>query len=99
MRAGYRVLTATAGRAGLALFRAHQTEIGAVILDAAMPDADGAEVCREISSCRPDVPVIVVTGHSPEMLRQRFDISGTAGFVQKPYEIAELLEALRAALA
>jgi two-component system cell cycle sensor histidine kinase/response regulator CckA len=98
-RAGYRVLTATAGRAGLALFRAHQTEIGAVILDAAMPDADGGEVCREISSRRPDVPVIVVTGHSPEMLRQRFDISGTAGFVQKPYEIAELLEALRAALA
>jgi hypothetical protein len=32
------------------------------------------------------------------MLRQRFDILGTAGFLQKPYEIPELLEAIRSSL-
>jgi CheY-like chemotaxis protein len=97
-RSGYRVLTATGGRTGLALFDAHEAEIDAVILDAVMPDADGAEVYGEISRRRPDLPVIVATGYSPEMLRQRFDVLGTAGFLQKPYEVPELLEAVRKSL-
>jgi len=94
-RAGYAVLAASGARSGLEIFRLRAHEIDVVILDAAMPETGGAEIHREISRLRPDLPVIVVSGYNREMLREQSDFQGVAGFLQKPYDSEELLEMLR----
>jgi PAS domain S-box-containing protein len=97
-RAGFEVLLASDGRSGLALFAAHAHEICLVLLDLTMPQLDGAETFRELQRVRADVPVILSSGYTEQDATTRFAGTGLAGFVQKPYSMAALTVAVRAAL-
>jgi PAS domain S-box-containing protein len=87
---GYRTLTASDGEEGVAVFREHADEIVAVILDLTMPRMDGATAFREMRRIRPDVRVILSSGHAEQEAFRRFDSDGAAGFLQKPYELKAL---------
>ncbi|MEN8182132.1 MAG: response regulator, partial [Myxococcota bacterium] len=91
-RAGYEVLTARGGREGLDRLRAAGDDVVLVILDLTMPDLDGARVLREMKRLRPELPVVLATGHSPESTSRQADLSDAAGFLKKPYEPEILLE-------
>jgi nitrogen-specific signal transduction histidine kinase/CheY-like chemotaxis protein len=91
-RAGHRVVTAVGGRAGIECFRDRGHEIDAVLLDLAMPDADGEAVLLEMQRLRPDVRVIIATGYSVGYAADRIRAHGVAGFVRKPYEPEEILD-------
>jgi PAS domain S-box-containing protein len=97
-RSGHRVLTALGGREGLSVFRARAAEIDAVLLDLAMPDADGAEVFAAMQQIRPEIPVILASGYSEEMAADRFDVPPNAAFLRKPYTPESLVAAIRAAV-
>jgi CheY-like chemotaxis protein len=97
-RAGHRVLTALGGREGIDCFRERCHEIDAVLLDLAMPDADGDAVLRELQRRRPDVRVIIATGFRMGDAAERIRAHGVAGFVRKPYEPEEILEQVDRAL-
>ena len=60
-RAGYRVLTALDGYAGLELFAAHPVD--AVILDYSMPGMHGGEVARKMRQTKPDVPILLLSAY------------------------------------
>lgn len=60
-RAGYRVLTATDGRAGVGIFSGESVQ--AVVLDYFMPRMNGGEVAKEMRSLRPDVPIILLSAY------------------------------------
>lgn len=87
---GYRTLTASDGEEGVSVFREHAGEIVAVILDLTMPRMDGAAAFREMRRIRPDVRVILSSGHAEQEAFRRFDAVGVAGFLQKPYELQML---------
>ena len=91
---GFRVLTATDGDEGLGVFRVHQNEIDCIILDLTMPRMDGEETFQELQRVRSDVRVILSSGYSEQEINQRFVGRGLAGFIQKPYTVARLLETL-----
>ena len=97
-RAGFDVLVAASGREGLERFRAGADRIVAVLLDMTMPDLAGEEVCAELRSIRPGVPVILSSGYNEQDATRRFAPAGLAGFIQKPYLPADLLSKVRAAL-
>lgn len=94
-RAGYEVLSAGDGKAGLELFRECQADIGVIILDMAMPVMDGYETLvalREFSS----VPVIVASGYfDGQENDEELEVSVR---LQKPYAPRQLLEAVRSTL-
>jgi two-component system cell cycle sensor histidine kinase/response regulator CckA len=96
--AGYRVLTAENGVSGVEMFRAHASEISAVLLDLTMPDISGEEVFRAIRQIRGEAKVIVSTGYSEQETMSLFQGRGLAGFIQKPYEPAKLIEIVSRAL-
>jgi CheY-like chemotaxis protein len=96
--AGHRVLTAVGGRAGIEHFRDRAGEIDAVLLDLAMPDADGEQVLLEMQRLRPDVRVIISSGHDAGDTVERIRSCGVVGFVRKPYEPEEMLEQITRAL-
>jgi DNA-binding NtrC family response regulator len=66
-----------------------------VILDLAMPDLDGERVLRETSRMYPDLPVVVATGHSPEVATYEERLGAASGFVRKPYDPEALIEQVR----
>ena len=60
-RAGYRVLTALDGAAGLDLFASEPVE--AVILDYSMPGMHGGEVAAKMRQVKPAVPILLLSAY------------------------------------
>jgi len=97
-RQGFSVLTAADGREALDVYRQRAEEIKVVLLDLAMPRMDGEETLHKIQNLHPEVKVILFSGYSEWEVSQRFAGKGLAGFVKKPFKMAELAEKLREVL-
>ena len=95
---GFSVLTAQDGLQGLEVFRDHEDEIAAVLLDMTMPNMNGEECFHELKRISPDVKVILSSGYAEDEATKRFSGLGLAGFVQKPYGTQHLRHGLRRAL-
>jgi CheY-like chemotaxis protein len=68
-RAGYRVLTAADGAAGLEAFAAEPVEV--VVLDYSMPGMHGGEVASRMRQIKPEVPILLLSayiGLPPEVI-------------------------------
>ncbi len=63
-------------------------------LDVHLPDADGLELLREIRKISPGTRVTVMTADSSEALRQEALLGGAAMFLEKPFGVSEIREAL-----
>lgn len=61
-RAGYQVLTALDGAAGLRLFEQHP--IRAVVLDFSMPGMSGGEVAMQMRRLKPAVPILMLSAYT-----------------------------------
>jgi CheY-like chemotaxis protein len=95
---GFTVLTAVDGGDAIRVFRRHAAEVAAIILDLTMPVMNGEEAATELVRIRPGVPIIVSSGYSEQEVSGRFAGKGLAGFLKKPYEPAELTDALQRAI-
>ena len=80
------------------MFEEQQENIALVILDLAMPVMGGAEALERIKAIRAGVPVIVSSGYSETEAVQRFAGKDTAGFLQKPYTVSQLMETIAVVL-
>ena len=69
-----------------------------IILDVMLPDGDGMEICRELRSDMPEVPVIMLTAKD-KVSDKVFGLeSGADDYVVKPFETIELLARIKACL-
>ncbi len=93
--AGFDVDTAADGAAGLERFRAARPDL--VLLDVMLPRLDGFEVAREI---RRDAttPIVMLTARADTLDVVVGLESGADDYVRKPFEMAELVARVRAAL-
>jgi FixJ family two-component response regulator len=69
-----------------------------LIADVRMPGIDGLELQRRIRLQRPALPVIFITAHYDENVRQLALDQGAVCFFYKPFNAAELLGAVKTAL-
>jgi PAS domain S-box-containing protein len=93
--AGFKIVLAADGAAGVAKFRETPTEFVAVLMDLTMPQLDGVEAFCEIRKIRPDTKVLLMSGFNEHDAISRFTGQGLAGFIQKPFKIATLRDKLR----
>ncbi len=91
---GFQVLTAEDGGQALEVYRQHP-DIRLVLLDLTMPRMDGEQAFRELRQMDPQVQVILASGFSEYEVNQKFTGKGLVAFVQKPYRLAGLREALQ----
>jgi FixJ family two-component response regulator len=70
-----------------------------LVLDLYLREMNGLELLRRLAETEPDLPVVVVTGHTGEDLREQTLAAGAAAFLTKPFEAEDLLEAIRLAVA
>jgi CheY-like chemotaxis protein len=68
-----------------------------MILDLKMPGIDGIEVLRRVKESRPEIEVIILTGHGNEADKQLCMELGAFAYLQKPVDIDKLSETLKAA--
>jgi FixJ family two-component response regulator len=71
-----------------------------VITDVRMPGMDGIELQRRISMERPALPIIFISARNgSDEIRQKALEQGALDFLYKPFDAADLLEVIQAALA
>lgn len=68
-----------------------------MIIDLKMPGIDGLEVLRKVKTTRPEIEVIVLTGHGSRVDEAQCLELGAFAYLQKPVDIEELSELLRKA--
>jgi len=95
---GYRVLSARTGQEAIDMFRQRHGEIDLVILDMIMPEMGGGEVFDAMKAVNPSICALLSSGYSINDSARVILEHGCAGFIQKPFNIAELSQQLRAVL-
>lgn len=92
---GYEVNVAHSGEE--ALERARDQLPDLVILDLMLPGIDGVEVCRRLRAAD-EIPIIILTARDTVADKVNGLEAGADDYVTKPFEFAELLARVRAAL-
>lgn len=95
--AGYRVVTARTGAAGLAKFRQTDTPIPFVVLDMRLPDCHGFKVLKQIKRMAPRTEVLMVTAFGTPACRKEAKALGAVGFLDKPFRVEKILQSARLA--
>ena len=92
---GYKVITACNGKEALEIYQWEGERISLVILDLIMPEMDGKKCMEEMLQVNPNAKVVLASGYSESGLANG-DVTGRAkGFVQKPYNMSQLLTTIR----
>lgn len=94
-RGGYPVKTAMTGPEAIEIYKNNFSEIALVILDLNMPGMGGMEVFQELKTINPDVKVLISTGYGKSDKINALIKDGVKGYVQKPYNILELLRTVK----
>lgn len=68
-----------------------------LVTDMRMPDMSGLDLVRKISSISPPIPSIIVTGHGDIPMAVEAMKAGAVDFIEKPFEEAVIIEAVRRA--
>lgn len=95
---GFAVTVAEDGAVGLEKFSADPDDIGLILLDLTMPNLDGVTTFSRMREIRPDVKAILMSGYNEQDATQEFIGKGLAGFLHKPFRIADLERVIRETL-
>ena len=92
--AGWEVVTAASGAAGIELARSAAPNV--VLVDVMMPEMDGYEVCRRLKGdgATARLPIVLLTARR-DLDQQRLAETGAAGVVFKPFQPDQLARQLR----
>jgi DNA-binding NtrC family response regulator len=81
-----------------ALDMVHDSTYDLVLLDVKMPKRDGMEVLESLSADRPDLPVVMISGHGTVETAVEATKLGAYDFIEKPPDLNRLLLTVRNAL-
>jgi two-component system cell cycle sensor histidine kinase/response regulator CckA len=94
---GYQVEVARDGQEALDIFR-RLGRVDLVILDYYLPGRDGLQVLQDLKALDAQVRVLVASGFFPAEEVARIKEMGAAGFIYKPYRVADLEARIRLVL-
>lgn len=92
---GYRFIGVQKSFQALPMIMKHKPDL--VLLDLAMPVANGYEVCAQIRrvSKFQSLPIVIVSGNDGMVDRVRARLVGATGFLSKPFQTKDVLDATR----
>ena len=95
---GYEVTAFEDSLEALENFKENSDAYDIVIVDQMMPNLTGDELAREILKVNSEVPIILCTGFSETMTREKALECGFSDYLQKPIDLKALAASLRRAL-
>lgn len=97
-RLGYDVVGKTSSVDSLKLFQSAPEKFDLVITDMAMPQLTGDQLAKALFEIRPDIPIILCTGHSDRINEKKAVELGFSSYYMKPYNQKGLAETVRKVL-
>jgi len=95
---GYNATGFSSGTTALETFQNTPSAFDLVITDHTMPDINGIQLAQELLRIRPDLPIILSTGFSKQMMAKKDGAKHIRAYVMKPFEMYELAAAIREVL-
>ncbi len=92
---GFTVTEQTESRTALDLFKADPAAFDIIVTDQTMPGMTGSELAVEALRIRPDVPIILLSGHSRKISREEVLELGIMDFLHKPFDGKALVRTIR----
>ena len=92
---GYDVVKADSGKQAIKVYKENRDRIDMVILDMIMPEMSGGEIYDRLKRINPKVKVLLSSGYSIDGQASKILKQGCNGFIQKPFNMSELLEKIR----
>src|SRR5438132_1100390 len=93
---GYEVISAGDGIAGLDRALADDPDL--VVLDVMMPRMSGLDVCKQLKTRRPSLPIIMLTARGQEIDKVVGLELGADGYCTKPFFIGDMMARVKAVL-
>lgn len=93
--AGWKLVEAETAAAGI--LEATQSRPDVIVLDLGLPDADGIEVVRRVREWSA-MPILILSARGQEADKVAALDAGADDYVQKPFNVAELMARIRVAL-
>jgi two-component system, cell cycle sensor histidine kinase and response regulator CckA len=95
---GFEVVTARDGQEGVDVFSRDPEGFSLMVMDLTMPRLDGVRALEEMRRVCPSAPAILTSGYSEENSAVNVELNNSVTFLQKPYGIGALVEAVRTAI-
>jgi len=95
---GYQVTATVSSTEALRLFQEKPQQFDLVITDMTMPELTGEDQALELLKIRPGLPIILCTGYSESMNREKARKLNIREFVFKPVSLQDLRAAVRRVL-
>lgn len=97
-RNGYRVLSADSGENALRLFKSNP-DTDLLLTDVVSPGMSGPMIADQISTLKPDIKVLFMSGYDGTQVVQRYVIEKGYSLLTKPFSMEQLEAKVRAVLA
>jgi len=97
-RLGCRVNSYVSSIDALEAFKSTPDVFDPVVTDMTMPNMTGDQLAKELISIRPDIPIIICTGFSERINKERAESIGIKGFLMKPVVKSEMARMIRKVL-
>ena len=97
-RMGYHVISRLHSIDALAAFEANPYAFDLLLTDMSMPDMTGVQLAEAALSIRADIPIVICTGFSERIDKEKADALGIKGFLAKPITRSEMARVVRRVL-
>jgi CheY-like chemotaxis protein len=95
-RIGYRVLEAVDGEDAIRVWSEHKPEIDLLFSDMVMPKGySGLDLAGRFRAERPELKVVITSGYSVDLTKDRIPNASGIAFLAKPYPFDSLVDVLR----
>ena len=95
---GMATVSASSGREAIELYKSQQGPIDVVLLDMTMPGLSGADTLKILREINPELRAIVLSGYSQKDAQIKMNQLRVDAFIQKPFELSELIREVSALL-
>jgi len=94
-RLGYQVTSCNSSLEAIEVFHSNPDAFDIIITDMTMPNMTGDQVAKNILSIKPDTPIIIITGFSERINKEKAETIGIKGFLMKPVLISDMAQMVR----
>ncbi len=95
---GYRVLTALTPNEAIRLAGEHAIEIRLLISDVIMPEMNGRDLAKNLTSLYPGLRILFMSGYTGDAIAHRGMLAEGENFIQKPFSMQSLAAKVREVL-
>jgi DNA-binding NtrC family response regulator len=95
---GYKVTSMTDSVEAFKIFSADPSRFDLIVTDQTMPNLTGTQLAQKILKIRPDMPIILCTGHTETVTLEEVQAAGIREFLKKPVNKTEFTHAIRRTL-